>query len=65
MLMILAIFFIVLGAILKVSYKNSIKNENLNNKQKQELEKSKHTGTSFIFAGISVFMLNFMFTIFK
>ncbi|MGX4599814.1 hypothetical protein [Faecalimicrobium sp. JNUCC 81] len=65
MLKILAIFFIVLGIILRTSYKVSIKKENLTNKQRDDLEKSKHTGSTFIFAGISAFMLSYMFTLFK
>lgn len=65
MLKILSIFFIVLGIILKTSYKISMKKENLTNTQREDLKKSKHTGSTFIFAGISAFMLSYMFTVFK
>ena len=65
MLKILSIFFIVLGIILKTSYKISMKKENLTNTQREDLKKSEHTGSTFIFAGISAFMLSYMFTVFK
>lgn len=65
MLKILGLFFIILGIALNMSYKNSIIKNNLNEKEKNELEKSKHNGNTFIFAGISALCLSFAFTIFK
>ncbi len=65
MLKILGLFFIILGITLNISYKNSMKKNNLSKKEKNELEKSKHNGNTFIFAGISALCLSFAFTIFK
>ena len=58
MFKILGVFFIVLGFILKTYYTYSLKNtKNLSNKKKVELEKSKQSGTTFIFAGVSALVL--------
>ncbi len=65
MLKVLGLFFIVLGITLNISHKNSIKKANLTKKEKKELEKYKHNGNTFIFAGISALCLSFAFTIFN
>ncbi|MGL5331211.1 MAG: hypothetical protein ACRDD7_18245 [Peptostreptococcaceae bacterium] len=66
MFKILAVFFIVLGIILTSSYKYSLKNsKNLNKNKRDELEKTKQNGSTFVFAGISVLFLDIALRFFK
>ncbi|MCR8744131.1 hypothetical protein [Romboutsia lituseburensis] len=58
MLKILGVLFIVLGLILNTYSIYAFKNaKNLNKTKKEELDKLKKNGTTFIFAGVSALVL--------
>lgn len=58
MLKVLGVLFIILGLILNTYSIYTFKNtKNLNKTKKEELDKLKKSGTTFIFAGVSALVL--------